>query len=105
MLVSLSHSSCLGRDLVNTIGVKDIREGSGKLPAASPAQPSPAFSSRPPVCPQDIPTLAAAAAESHPGVGYLVTAPIGLHAAVAVSALVKHSIPSERGGGVCVQAW
>ena len=28
---------------------------------------------------QDIPTLAAAAAQRHPGVNYLVTAPLGLH--------------------------
>ena len=71
--------------------MKDAREGSRNLPAASPAQPA--------RCVQDIPELAASAAESHPGVGYLVAAPIGLHAAVAVSRLMT-CFSAERGGGM-----
>lgn len=33
---------------------------------------------------QDIPALAASAAEKHPGVSYIVTAPIGLHELMVV---------------------
>ena len=33
---------------------------------------------------QDIPALAALAAEKHPGVSYIVTAPIGLHELMVV---------------------
>ena len=33
---------------------------------------------------QDIPVLAASAAEKHPGVSYIVTAPIGLHELMVV---------------------
>jgi hypothetical protein len=35
---------------------------------------------------QDIPALAAEAAKKHPGVSYLVTAPIGLHKSMVVRA-------------------
>lgn len=47
----------------------------------------------------DIPTLAAAAAATHPGVGYLVTAPLGLHPLMAqvVAARIEHCVAHARG--------
>lgn len=48
---------------------------------------------------QDIPALAAEAAERHPGVAYLISAPFGLHPlmAAAVDARVAHCLAHVRG--------
>lgn len=47
----------------------------------------------------DIPALAAAAAKDHPGVSYLVTAPLGLHPLMAqvVAARVAHCVAHSQG--------
>lgn len=47
----------------------------------------------------DIPALAAAAAKDHPGVSYLVTAPLGLHPLMAqvVAARVAHCVAHAQG--------
>jgi sirohydrochlorin ferrochelatase len=47
----------------------------------------------------DIPALAAAAAAAHPGVSYLVTAPLGLHPLMAqvVAARVAHCVKHVQG--------
>lgn len=47
----------------------------------------------------DIPALAAAAATAHPGVSYLVTAPLGLHPLMAqvVAARVAHCVAHVQG--------
>jgi sirohydrochlorin ferrochelatase len=47
----------------------------------------------------DIPALAAAAAAAHPGVSYLVTAPLGLHPLMAqvVAARVAHCVEHVQG--------
>lgn len=49
----------------------------------------------------DIPQLAEAAASRHPGVRYLVTAPLGLHPLMAqvVTARVEHCLAHVRGEG------
>ncbi|XP_068643483.1 sirohydrochlorin ferrochelatase, chloroplastic isoform X3 [Aristolochia californica] len=53
---------------------------------------------------QDIPTLAAEAAKSHPGISYLVTAPLGLHKLLVdiVNDRIKQCLTRAAGeGGEC----
>lgn len=48
---------------------------------------------------QDIPTLAAAAAQHHPGISHLVTAPLGLHPLMAqvMQSRIDHCLAHVRG--------